>query len=140
MNKNDLISYLPHKKPILMVDEVLSVNTDSAETSYTVTPQNPFFQENGTLSEFAFIELMAQSAAIHIVSGYIQKGITEPSVGYIIGISNMNVEKVLSQQHKVSVESQIDYSMDNFHIYQCCVKNKDTIIAKGDLKIYAEVQ
>lgn len=88
----DIRELIPHREPILMVDRLVNVGRNSAETIYRVKSDH-FLLEDETLGEVALIEHIAQSAAAF--AGYKAKkaGETHPSVGYIGEIKNFHYDR-----------------------------------------------
>ena len=64
-----LEGYLPHRKPALWIDEVLSVEAQRGVCGVRFDPQARYF-ENGQLTETCFIEWMAQAYGfVRVVQG-----------------------------------------------------------------------
>ena len=61
----DASQFLPHKPPMLMVEQIVSVNDQekSSVIETTVRPDSLFLSEENTLYGEALIEIMAQAAA-----------------------------------------------------------------------------
>lgn len=74
---------IPQRSPILMVDELLWIDGDKAQTTFTVKPDCIFMGDDGLIEESGLIEHIAQSASA--VAGYValQSGASEPPIGYI---------------------------------------------------------
>ena len=63
MRKVDITRLIPQRAPILMVDELIRVDGDEAETSFEVKADN-YLIEQGSLAEVGLIEHIAQSAQL----------------------------------------------------------------------------
>ena len=74
---------IPQRDPILMVDELLSADGEQASTCLTITSQNIFLGDDGTLEESGIIEHIAQSASAFAGYKAVMAGTTKPPVGYI---------------------------------------------------------
>lgn len=83
MKSGDIKDLLPQRAPILMVDELLEVNGDEAQTSFAVRPGNFFLDEEGRLEASGVIEHIAQSASAFAGYTALLTGATKPPVGYI---------------------------------------------------------
>ncbi|MCD8269932.1 MAG: beta-hydroxyacyl-ACP dehydratase [Parabacteroides sp.] len=83
MKSEDIKRLIPQRDPILMVDKLLEADGDKALTSLTVRADNYFIGEDGKLEESGLIEHIAQSASAFAGYMAIEKGATEPPVGYI---------------------------------------------------------
>lgn len=74
---------IPQREPIMMVDELLSVEDSEAKTCLRVRENNFFLLADGRMSEEGLIEHIAQSASA--LAGYkaLEAGEKEPQIGYI---------------------------------------------------------
>jgi predicted hotdog family 3-hydroxylacyl-ACP dehydratase len=87
--KSDIASFLPHRAPFIMVDNLISATPNKIETDFLVVEGN-IFLENGTLREFALIENIAQSSAVGLA--VLEKlGQGKPVEGFLGGISKLKV-------------------------------------------------
>jgi predicted hotdog family 3-hydroxylacyl-ACP dehydratase len=82
----EIDTLVPHRRPLRLVDAVVTVSGDAAITAATVTPAWPTYRD-GAVSSLVLIELVAQTAAV--VGGY--KALTDPSdtrphKGMLVGI------------------------------------------------------
>ena len=68
MNPQEIISKLPYSKPFLFVDEILSINEDGVEGSYTFDENLDFykghFKDNPVTPGIILIEVMAQIGVV----------------------------------------------------------------------------
>ncbi len=88
MKGEDIKDLLPQRTPILMVDALLDMNGEEAQTSFTIRPSNFFLGEDGRLEASGLIEHIAQSASAF--AGYMARlaGAVEPPMGYIGEVKN----------------------------------------------------
>ena len=82
----DIDSLVPHRRPLRLIDEILSVGDACAETLAVVTPDWPAFSQ-GAADVLVLIELVAQTAAV--IGGY--QAVTNPArahphKGMLVGI------------------------------------------------------
>ncbi|WP_102406789.1 beta-hydroxyacyl-ACP dehydratase [Parabacteroides bouchesdurhonensis] len=83
MKNEDIKKLIPQRDPILMVDKLLEADSSKSLTSLTVRADNYFIGEDGKLEESGLIEHIAQSASAFAGYMAVEKGATEPPVGYI---------------------------------------------------------
>lgn len=83
---------LPHRKPMLMVDDILFLTDEIVETSFEIKRTN-IFVKNAFFTEPGLIENIAQTCSIIVGSSYLEEGQENNSdvIGYISGIKKMNV-------------------------------------------------
>lgn len=138
MDLNSLLKKLPHKFPMLMLDKVIGADDKMAVTRSIIKTSNPFTKKDNTLSEFAFIELMAQTAAVQIGFVYESSGKKTPSMGFLLGLKLFECLSPLFLNDEVVVTAVLEHSLDNFKIFRCTVKKEEKIIAMGVLKVYEQ--
>ena len=56
-------NFLPHRPPMLMVDELLTLTRDTVSSSFKVNKDCPFVDASGNLSESGLIENNAQTCS-----------------------------------------------------------------------------
>lgn len=88
MKGEDIKNLLPQRDPVLMVDELLEVDGEEAQTFFAVRPGNFFLGEDGRLEASGLIEHIAQSASAF--AGYMARlaGAAKPPTGYIGEVKN----------------------------------------------------
>ena len=74
----DIDTLVPHRRPLRLIDGILSISGNTATTIATVTPTWPTITR-GAVHALVLIELVAQTAAT--IGGY--KAITNPSDGRV---------------------------------------------------------
>lgn len=83
---------LPHRKPMLMVDEIKLLTEDVVETLFKVEKTNIFVNKLH-FNEPGLIENIAQTCSIIVGSSYLEEGQVNNSdvIGYISGIKKMDI-------------------------------------------------
>jgi len=89
MHKLDLQAMLPHRKPMLMISEVLSYDDQQLEALSLIEAVNPLLQDGGRFPGFATLELLAQASGLFL--GLNMDGSAEP--GAIVSVRNMHIFK-----------------------------------------------
>lgn len=107
----DITKFLPHRKPFLMVDNVLSIDDEHVATSFNIK-KTCIFNENGFFNEVGLVENAAQTCSAIVGKSYFEDDDLEGKGTKLIGF--------ISAIKKVS-------------IYQC-PKVDTTIISKANLK------
>lgn len=88
MNRFDIKieDLLPHRDPMLLIDEIIELDDTSAVTRATVTDQWPFF-DGKTVDSLILIEVVAQTAGIN--NGWVRlktHGQDSEKKGWLVGI------------------------------------------------------
>lgn len=82
---------VPHKKPMLLVDEILSVTEPDARVKSVVRPDHLFLRADGTLSPEALIETVAQSFAACEAQRRELAGLSTDGGGYMASVREFEV-------------------------------------------------
>lgn len=89
----DIRRFLPHRKPMLMVDEIIRLNDEEITTTLKILDDNIFI-ENGALSEIGILENAAQTSSGIIGGPYFELNKDDESYsvqGYISKIKNVEI-------------------------------------------------
>jgi len=128
---------IPHRLPMLLVDELLEVEGKSAVVAAQVSPNCPLVDTVGKLEDIALVELMAQSHAT--LNGYCdQLAGTPPRQGFLVGVKK--VEWFGSAQVGDQLLIKIDTlaELDNFVIAAGEIWCGDKMLASGELKAWVD--
>lgn len=78
-----ITDYLPHRPPMLFIDEIVA-ETDDSVTCRAILRPDCILAENGVVQPAAMIELIAQVCAIYVGVKAAAEG-KPPRVGFLIG-------------------------------------------------------
>ncbi len=95
-------AYLPHKSPMLLIDEVINIDDESAIVRSYVSEKgvlSPFLNEDGSLDGFYTLELISQ--AVGVWSGYMKLLNSEsiPPLGMILSAREIKVKDKYFKAH-----------------------------------------
>jgi 3-hydroxyacyl-[acyl-carrier-protein] dehydratase len=89
VSKKDILQYLPHRPPFLMIDELVSATNEKFESELLISEDN-LLVEDGFFQESGMMENIAQTCAAGF--GYVNSAAGgEPEVGFIGAISKLEV-------------------------------------------------
>ncbi len=91
----DIRKYLPHRKSMLMVDELKTLTKDFVETGFLIKSNNIFLKNNFFI-ESGLVENIAQTCSIIAGSSYFNDGDERKEnksevIGYITAIKSVNI-------------------------------------------------
>lgn len=94
-NNIEIQNYLPHRKPMLMVDWILEINNEEVKTVFEIKPDNVFV-ENNFFAEVGLIENAAQTCSSIVgqsffLEGEYQERTDVEVIGFISGIKKVTV-------------------------------------------------
>lgn len=121
--------YLPHRPPILLVDEIISCNKDGIVCGVN-WPQKTFFHQN---PQAAMIEMIAQSSAIMMAKS--AKG--KKGLGMLTAVKNFTFFDH-PQPTYIEVEVSIDGELGQHKIVNGIAKQQDKVLAKGRVFLYLD--
>ncbi len=83
---------VPHKPPMLLLDEVLSFDEVSITTRSHITEANPFYVPGRGVPSYVTFEIMAQSISAHDGATRWQTG-EPPAIGLLLGCRKFTVTR-----------------------------------------------
>jgi len=137
MDIHEILNYLPHRYPFLLVDRVISLEEGKEITAVkNVTINEPFFP--GHFSYFPVmpgvlvVEALAQAAAILSFKTMNSKP-SDDSVYYFAGIDNVRFKRPVSPGDQLILKVKIDRIMRGIWKYNAQALVDDTVAAEADL-------
>jgi len=128
----NILSFLPHRPPFVMVSELVSATEGHFETRFFVSSEN-LFVENGKLSESALIENIAQSCACGL--GFLSQKAGEPAkTGYIGSVSKLKVHRLPPVNCMIDTHAQVTFKMGNIYV----IKGENFL--DGDMLLQCEMK
>lgn len=132
-NEYDILTLLPQRPPMVMVDRLLHCDPVLTETELTIRPDN-IMVEDGHLAEIGLLENVAQTCAARM--GYINLSSgKEVRVGVIGALRDM----VIHARPKVgsTITTRIEVSDEVFGMTLAKAESRcgDTILVSGTIKI-----
>lgn len=132
-------NYLPHDKPMVVIDEVLEVLEDEITTQSFVTEDSclaPFLNADGSLPSALIIELFAQS--IGVWSGFWkrQSGISEAPKGMLLGAREIKCQHSSFKKGSKLKISMIKLMQDDvLASFEGSISDNDEILATGRVNV-----
>ena len=129
---------IPQRSPIMMVDELLSVNGDDATCRLTVRPDNFFIDEDSLMAEPGLIEHIAQSASAFAGYRAMEEGATEPPVGYIGEVKNFHLHKRPAIGDTLTTTITMGDEVNGITLITGTTKVGDEVYADTKMKIFVK--
>jgi 3-hydroxyacyl-[acyl-carrier-protein] dehydratase len=116
LSSNEIIKYLPHRYPFLMVDKVIDYQETSLRAVKNVTVNEPYFTghfpENAVMPGVMIVECLAQAAAI---LAYLRtKSSPSDNLFYLAGIDDAKFKQMVSPGDQLILDVQVMGSKSNF--------------------------
>lgn len=137
MNINEILQYLPHRYPFLLVDRVLELEPGSRILALkNVTMNEPFFPghfpHHPVMPGVLIIEAMAQAAAL---LSFKSTGVKpdENSVVYFAGIDNVRFKRPVVPGDQLLFDMTITHAKRNIYKYKGVARVGDEIATEAEL-------
>jgi len=83
---SEILELIPHREPMLLINQLLSVSANSSEALVIVDQQTPFYQpEIGGVPAWIGLEYMGQTSAL-IAGHQRREGQIDPHLGFLMGV------------------------------------------------------
>ena len=139
----DVHPYLPHQKPMLMVDGIRNITADGVECQFYVCPESVFV-EDGFLSESGLIENAAQTASCIVAQRYFQGPEQNGVIGFISSIRTLRLfERPPVGSTLVTKAVLISrYDAENYTTCRvlCQTFQKETLLLEGEINLFIREQ
>lgn len=131
---------------MLMVDFIIDINADKAETAFTVKEDNVFL-ENGMLCEAGLIENAAQTCSSIVGKSYLvdDKAKDIPNVdviGFISSIRTIQIHKLPKLGSTITTVASLISRFDTGTYTTCMVSCKsycnDELLLEGEINLFIQ--
>lgn len=137
MDINEVLRYLPHRYPFLLIDRVLECESGKhIEALKNVTINEPFFAghfpHHPVMPGVLIIEAMAQAAAI---LSFVTMGVKadDQSIYYFVGIDNARFKRPVTAGDALRLRVTLIRNMRGIWKFHAEARVDDAIVAEGDL-------
>ena len=142
----DIKNYLPHRKPMLMVDMILIMDDEKVETIFEIKADNIFIQNN-TFIEAGLIENAAQTCSSIVAKDYFVDENNEDKsgvdvVGFISAIKTLKIHKLPEVGNTIKTISTLvskfvtdDYSLCTM---SCKTFNNEELLLEGEINLFIQ--
>jgi 3-hydroxyacyl-[acyl-carrier-protein] dehydratase len=129
MNRDEIKKILPHREPMLLVDEIERVE-NAAVGKYTVRGDEFFLQGhfpgNPVVPGVILCEMMAQSACLLVEA----EGAFTP---YLTGMNNIRFKRKVTPGDVIELRSEIVKQKSVFYFVKCMANVNGELCAGGEL-------
>ena len=133
----DIKKFLPHRKPMLMVGELLHIDDNTVTTTFHISKDCIFINDN-ILTESGLIENAAQACSAIVGQSYFAiddlEGEGNKLVGYISAIKKVEIFKLPKIGETISTKAQLLSRIDSGSMTICSMEcttfiNTELIVA-----------
>ena len=137
MDIHEVLKYLPHRYPFLLIDRVLAYTKDESITAIkNVTINEPFFQghfpNRPVMPGVLIVEAMAQSCAILSFKS-MDALPKENSIFYFVGIDNARFKRPVEPGDQLRFTSKIKRKVKGIWMFESSAHVGDDLCCSADL-------
>ena len=137
MDIRQVLEYLPHRYPFLLIDRVVSYESGKKIVAQkNVTINEPFFTghfpNHPVMPGVLIIEALAQAAAILSFRSMNQKPDPE-TVYYFVGIDHARFKRPVGPGDTLMLEAELKRHARNMWIFSCVARVDNTIATEAEL-------
>jgi predicted hotdog family 3-hydroxylacyl-ACP dehydratase len=133
IDKNTITSFIPQRNPFVMIDNLIAADENGFESNFYLSGHN-LFNENGTITEPALIENIAQTCAAGF--GYLGCQSNEkPSIGYIGSISKLTVYELPQAENTIHTQVTIISKLGNIFLIRGQNSLNGQLLLECEMKI-----
>ncbi|MES2512782.1 MAG: 3-hydroxyacyl-ACP dehydratase [Bacteroidota bacterium] len=136
VDSDTILKYIPQRPPIVLISRIYKCDETSVITGFDIVDEH-LLTQNGALTESGIIENMAQTAAS--MAGYeavVNK--TEPRVGFIANIKNLNIHNLPKSGNEILTEVSTKTQVMNVSIIEAKSFCNDQLVASCEMKIFLQ--
>ncbi len=126
---------IPQQQGMRVVQRLLEIGERYAKVESCFSKNSPFVKKDKSIEEIAYMEIMAQSAAVMNGFEKFDTGAKAPG-GFLIGGQKINIytKTYAGEILKTAIFKITKFG--NFGILSATIKREDELIADGEIKIY----
>jgi len=137
-NRTDILQYIPQRKPIVMVHELLEADDEHVITQLEIEPDNVFLT-SGFFAEPGMVENIAQTAAVHVGYQCALKNLPIP-IGYIAAIKDLKVKTLPKQNSTITTSVKVINKVLDITVVQGKIEHKGDLLCSCEMRIFAKIQ
>lgn len=132
-----LAQLLPHEAPMILIDELISVDVENVHCQVTIRSDNLFFDKHThAVAAYVGIELMAQTIASWAGYHAWQQGKPTP-MGFLLGCRRYHSEWAQFKQGVVlDIHAERLMQDNNMVVFSCKITHQQQTIASCQLNAY----
>ncbi len=136
-NKDYLESILPHKKPMILIDDVLGYSIEEGwlRSIVKISSNSQFFDKKlGGISSVVGIEYMAQTIGCY---AFLKSKREEPQVGFLLGTRLYNNKSALFKENEtLEILVKEVFSGNGIVSFDCFIYNQGEEVASAAVNVY----
>lgn len=129
-------SLIPHKPPMLLIDEITAIDGAKGKAKTTIRKDHLFMRADGTLSPEVFCEMIAQGYAVCEAYRREQQGLSNDGGGYLVQVRGAEFLGFARAGDVLEVRTEETDNCLETRIIKGEVWRGDALLAKASLYIF----
>lgn len=130
-----LDSLLPHKPPMILIDEVVEYQTDTIHAIVTIREGVPFCQ-NGQVPAYVALEYMAQTVGVWSGLRGRQFNIS-PQIGFLLGTRHLKLNRChFTLEEELHIYGNLKFHDGEMASFECRVDIDHVTVASALLNVF----
>lgn len=135
--------YLPHQKPMLMVDGIRQITAEGVECEFYISPES-VFAEDGCLSESGMVENAAQTSSCIVAQSYFLDETEKNVIGFISSIRRVVIHKKPAVGTRIITKAELLSRFDSESYSTCRVLcrtfQEEMLLLEGEINLFIQEQ
>ena len=132
-------NYLPHRKPMLMVDEILEIDPQEVLTTFIIQSDN-IFVEDDHFSEVGLIENIAQTCSSIVGQDFFNdirdsKDIKTKVIGFITNIKKVSVHHLPKVGSEIISRATLISQFGEICTISCKTYHKELLLVEAEISL-----
>ncbi len=127
-------NFIPQSKPMQFVDTLISLGERSATVETDIKADCPMLDEQGILSETAFVEIIAQACAAH--NGFRTRHKKDEHQGYLLGAKKVKILNQVRVGEHLKIMIHKEAKFGDFGVISGRIYRDNECVAEGEIKVY----
>lgn len=132
----EISSLIPHKPPMLLIDEVVCFTPENSVVKSCITPNNLFLRKDGSLAPEVFCEIIAQSFAVCESKRRKEQNLSIDGGGYLVSVRDFECYKGVHVGDELFTKVLLKDDFMGTRIVEGTVFCKDVLVAKATVYIF----
>lgn len=137
--ESKILDLIPHRAPMLLINEVDTINSKQAHAKVLIDEQAPFFETNLGVPAWIALEYMGQTAAL--IAGHQQQiGELDDHLGFLLSARNFQSSVTYFETGSVLLVASKEIAIvgDNLATFACSVTLESTQqnLASAQLSVF----
>jgi len=131
ISRNEMLSMIPHKPPMLLIDKLIQSKEDFAIVEVVIKADNIFHKGNGYIDESIYPELIAQAAAIN--NAYQKRKVQS---GFIVSFRDFKIDALCKIGQMLTIKIQKIREFEDLSTIKGSIYYQDILFAEGEVGIW----